>query len=572
MKRFYIVVLLCILFLNLYSQQKPTYEKKVYKSPDGKLFVNKELPVYVWLSTSPDESAQKYRLISEEMPQYSNPMYFDTDGYNTLRSPSAVDTSTHKTIYPLRDVVFEIYADRNTPVTKIDFGESTPFTFEGKLFVQSNTKISLLSSDALSGVENIYYSLDGADYTIYNQALTLSQEKEYTLKYYAVDHVGNVEETAELKLVYDKTAPATQKTVSTDEYNNIISARSKIVLKAEDVGIGVSKIVYRIDDGEEKIYNYPISASYLSQGEHKINYYSVDKVGNNEAEQSYTFYIDKSAPTIIEEIIAKTFFANGKEYASGKAQLKLTAFDNKAGIKEIRYSINDGEYQVYEKPVFLTQTAGSLVIKTYAVDNVNNKSQSQTANEKTSIPYIDLAGPTLSHYTSGPKFETRDTLFINNQTKINLKARDGDAGISRIEYRIDGKENLEYSGAFQINDEGVHTISFVGYDNVENTSSSTFIVKVDNTGPELNYEMSIAPTGKENNLDIYPDFVTMYLSGSDKNVGIGTIQYGFNEATPKSYTIPISGFMAGEKQIKLVATDKLGNTTEKIVKFIVRKE
>ncbi len=569
MKRKAILLLFLTVPLLLNAQEKPTYEKKTYVSPEGKIYVNKALGLYVWLSTSPDEGSKKYKLTSQETSKYSNPMYLDTDGFNSIRSPSAVDPETRKTVYPIRDIVFEVYADESAPKTKIDLGNSIPFKLDGKSYIEENTKLTLLSSDTHSGVESTYISVNGEPFKKYSSPITFTEEKEYTIKYYAVDNVGNVEETTEIIFVYDKTAPKTTHEINKDLYENIISARSKIALNTVDQGAGIKHIKYQIDDGTVYTYKYPISGSILSQGEHTIKYYAIDKVGNTESENSYTFYVDKTPPTIIEEVIAKTFFANGKEYASGKAQLKLTAFDNKAAVKEIMYSINGGEYKLYEKPVFLTQTSGNLIIKSYAIDHVNNKSQSKVANQKTSIPYIDFSGPKIGHSVSGPKFTTRDTLFINSKSKIYLKSSDTEAGTNRIEYRIDGNNNMAYEKAFSIEEEGVHTISYIGYDNVENSSSNTLVVKVDNTGPEIEYTYSTPTLSKTEGLDNYPKHIILYLSAKDKQNGTQTIKYGFGANATSIYASPIVGFSVGKKKMKIEATDKLGNKTEQTIEFNV---
>lgn len=569
MKKFLLILVITFpLFLN--AQQKPTFEKKMFITPDGKIFVNRDQPIYLWLSTSPEETSSKYRLKSEVTTKYSNPMYFDAEGYNTFRSPSAVDPITKKTIVPVQDVVFEVYADSESPLTTVDYGESVPFKQQDKLYVKSNTKLTLHSKDAQSGTESVYFSIDGSAYSKYTQPITFTQEKEYKIKYFSVDNVGNDEPEHEIVLVYDNSSPVTNYTVTVDEHEKVLSARSKIELKAEDKGIGLNKIFYKLDDNKEVTYQTPIIATYLSQGEHSITYYATDKAGNREQEQVYTFYIDKTAPTIIEEVIAKTFFANGKEFASGKAQLKLTAFDNKAGIKEIRYRINGGDYQIYEKPVFLTHTAGNLVIESYAVDNVNNSSQAQSANQKSALPYIDLSGPSLKYNFTGPVFTARDTIFISNKTKITLRAIDQEAGINRIEYRIDGKDYLTFSEPFNINDEGVHTIEYIGYDNVENSNSGKFFVKIDNTGPEINCDFSILPIATENSKDVFPKYVVLFLSGTDSETGLDNLKYSTGSNTPAAYSIPVTGFSIGEKTIKVSATDKLGNNTEKTISFIIK--
>jgi hypothetical protein len=569
MKRYLPFLLALTMPIALSAQEKPTFEKKTFVSDEGKLYIQKDLGLYIWMSTSEKEDSEKFLLKSEETSEYTNPMYLDVEGFNSLRSPSAVDPETKKSVYPLRDVVFEVYADGIAPASKIDYGDSKPFLSEGKTYVMSNTKITLISKDALSGISDIYYSMDGAAFQKYTSPLTFTEEREYSLKYFAVDNVGNDEEIHEITLIYDNTAPITARKINVDEHEAILSARSTIELSAEDKGIGLKRIVYKINDGKEYTYTRPLRAANLPQGEHTVSYYSIDKVGNKEKVKIYQFYIDKTPPTIIEEVIGKSFFANGREFSSGKAQLKLTAFDNKAGVKEIRYSINGGEFKTYTKPVFLTHSNGNLVIKTYAIDNVNNKSTSQTANEKTNIPYIDLSGPTLSHSISGPKFKTRDTLFVNSKTKIVLKARDLEAGVNRIEYTVNGKEAQVYNEPFTLSEEGVHTISYIGYDNVENTSSASITLKVDNSGPTIIHQFSAAPTGKTKGKSEYPKHAILFLAGTDDVTGLENIQYKFNSGTPKIYTVPIMGFSLGEKSMTFIAKDKLGNITEEEIQFKV---
>lgn len=571
MNRCFFFAIACLIGINTFAQQKPTFEKTTYISPEGKLFVQKGLGLYVWLSTSEDENSQKYRLNSEETKEYANPMFLDVEGFNSLRSPSAVDPVSRKTVYPVRDVVFEVYADGRTPKTTVDFGSTKPYVHSGKSYLMENTQLVFKTHDEQSGVKDTYYSINGEEYKKYAQAITFSEEKEYIIKYFSVDNVGNDEELKEITVIYDKTAPSTKLEITADEHENIISARSTIKLTSEDSGIGVKRIVFKINDGKEYTYQQPLRAANLPQGEHTLTYYSVDKVGNKEAVNTYTFYIDKTPPTIIEEVIGKSFFANGKEFSSGKSQLKLTAFDNKAGVKEIKYSINGGEYLTYTKPVFLSQSAGNIIIKTYAVDNVNNKSTSQTANQKTTIPYIDLTGPALSHSFSGPKFSSRDTIFISSKTKIALKARDSESGLNRIEYSVDGASTATYNEAFTIEEEGAHTISYVGYDNVENTSSAAIIIKVDNKGPEITELFSTISIGKDEGENLYPKHTILFLAGFDNVVGLEKIDYGFNNDATKRYTIPITNFASGKKSIKIIATDKLGNKTEEIIKFSIDK-
>jgi hypothetical protein len=569
MLRHYILLVSLLTGISVFSQDILNHPKKMYVSPDGKLYIQKNLPIYLWLSTSPDKNSEKELLKSVMSAQYTNPMYLDAEGYNSLRSPWAVDTSTKKAVYPKRDIVFEIYADSVPPVSKIEYGNSIQYISEGKIHLGGNTQITLSASDQLSGVENVYFSIDGTPYKSYTGPISLDEEREYVLKYYAVDNVGNIERLKEHQLVYHKSAPVSKLTVVGDNYENILSGRSRIVLETDSKGAFPSKVYYSLDSGKATVYTIPIAAGFISQGEHTLDYYALDKVGNQEVSHHYSFYVDITPPTIIEEIIGNSFMSNGKEYSSGKSQLKLTSFDNKSGVKEVRYSINNSEYKLYEKPVFMTQASGNLLIKSYAIDNVNNRSNSQTANEKTKIPYIDLTGPELSNAYFGPEFRTRDTVFINNKTKIILKGSDSESGISQIQYSLNGSDPKDYTAAFTVDKEGFNTIDYTGFDNVGNTSSKSFGFKCDNAGPEISYMFGTSPLRSENGISVYPSYTVLFLTATDKIVGFQHMTYSINKGLALEYAGIIKNLSKGNNLIKVVAFDKLNNSQTLEIQFII---
>ncbi len=104
------------------SQEPLKHKKKIYKAADGKLYANRNLPLYFRISTSADADAESYLLMpSANSKKYANPMYLDSEGYNTFRSPSKVDTVTKKIVYPLEDIIYELYSDSKSPVTKFSF-------------------------------------------------------------------------------------------------------------------------------------------------------------------------------------------------------------------------------------------------------------------------------------------------------------------------------------------------------------------------------------------------------------------------------------------------------------------
>ncbi|MCK5822755.1 MAG: hypothetical protein KAG95_02050 [Bacteroidales bacterium] len=574
LKKFTSLLIFVFLFFNASAQEQKTEEKRIYNSPEGKLYINKSLPVYLRIATSPNEDAKSYLLHSAETKKYSNPMYFDTEGYNTVRSPSEVDTATKQIVYPLHDIIFEVYTDSRTPRTHIKLGEAKKYIHNNEVFLTGNVNISLSATDAMSGVQFTYFSIDGAAYSKYSKPIIFDKEKKYKLKYYSVDNVGNVEKVITKEYNIDLTCPETKLEVKVDKFNNILSGRSKIGLSATDNSSGVGTVYYTIDSGTKKIYKYQIPLKYLKEGEHKIEYYAIDKVNNKETIKTFEFYVDRIPPILVEEIIGVSFINNGKEYSSGRTQLKLTAVDNKADVNGIYYSLNNGEYKKYEKPVNLSTVSGSLSIKSYAVDNVNNRSMASQQSTRNKASYIDLSGPKLSYYFQGKVFKISDTAFVNKNTKVFLKASDKESGLNSLNYKLDSSNEKPYDKPFLIQDDNVHKVQIIGCDNVSNTNTLKFNLSGDNVGPEIYSRFSIVSLGKKSfdgeMLDVYPAAVVLFLSATDKKVPIENIYYSINGTQEKVYTRFISNLKKGKQYfIKLRAVDLLGNVSYDSVKFSI---
>jgi len=573
LRKLFLLLIACIISVQVFSQKIPDCQKKVYVAPDGKMYINKSLPVYLRLSNNPDNKGSSVLLKSENAPQNTIPFYFDVEGYNSIRSPWCVDTNTKQLVYPKQDVIFEVYADSKPPVTSIDFGNSKILKQKEKIYVSAKTEIKFSASDELSGVDKIMYSIDNADFKEYKELVILEAEKEYILKYYSYDNVGNVEPVKTINISIDKSGPRTSLEIKGDMYENILSGRSIIILKTEDSISGVESVKVKLDDGPEGNYAGPIYTSLITQGEHKLIYWSTDKVKNQEQERTYDFYVDKTPPTIMQEVVGKSFMLNGKEFSSGKTQLKLTTIDNKAGVKDVYYSINNGEYKKYEAPVTLSSIGGNLNIKSYALDRVNNKSQETEEAQAVKVPYIDLSGPVLNYALVGPEFKTSDTIYISSKTKILLKAFDNESGMNNIQYRLDGKEYKTYSSTFSIDQEGYHTIEYIGTDNVENTTNSEIAFMVDNTGPIIYNRFSTLPKGLDSaqgkRMILYPGHVGLFISATDIESGYERMTYILNGSKEKQFTGFISGFYKINDVI-IKAYDKLGNESRAEIKFGIK--
>lgn len=560
----------CLPFLS-FGQKPIIPEVKMYVDSSGKVYLQKMAPVYFFVSTDPNDKSQSHLLKSETTPKYANPMYLDAEGLNTFRSPYAVDPITKKVVLPKQDVLFEVYADGHAPVTHISYGVTKVLNKNNKVYIRGKAQITLTARDEISGVDKIYYSIDSTEYKIYQAPIILDVSKEYTIKYYAFDKVGNVEKLKTVQLVIDKSKPKTSYEVKGDKFENVLAGNATIVFHTSDNSSGISALSLALDGKRINKFTGTIHASALGQGDHKVEFYAEDNVGNQEDPQVYEFYVDRTAPTILQDIIGKKYISNGKEFSSGRSQLKLTALDNKSGVKGIYYSINGSEYQLYEKPVFLKAVKGRISVKTYAVDKVNNRSQIAEESNVNGFPYIDLTGPSLNQHFTGPVFSASDTVYISAQTRIHLTGFDVESGISNIQYTIDNKDSVTYKAAFTINIEGFHSIDYIGADNVDNTTTQNFKVMVDTTGPVIFSRFSILPKGtmkdNEKTLDIYPKHVCLFIAATDAEVGYDHMSYSLNGSPEKAFNGFLNGF-AKQNEVVIKTYDKLGNQTTTRLEFV----
>jgi len=102
-------------------------------------------------------------------------------------------------------------------------------------------------------------------------------------------------------------------------------------------------------------------------GKHKLNYFSMDKAGNIEAQQSIAVNIDMKPPTTSASL-SRT---KKGTYYKGPVTVTLKASDDLSGVYYTLYQINNGSVQGYAKP-FQTTQPGTYQITFYSTDKAGN--------------------------------------------------------------------------------------------------------------------------------------------------------------------------------------------------------
>ncbi len=542
-------LLLATLPFVLFGQQ-PEHKKKKYVDSLGRYYQQASLPVYFYVSTSPEEKPTQV-LIDSKL----EPIYLEGHGIHGLK---------HHNVKTNEIETFDIYADGIAPVTRSTFSGSTVYNTGAMRFYGKGLQITLKATDEMSGLEAVYHSLDDASMTTYSP-VSVSKEGKNSYSYYAVDHVGNAEKVKIETFTIDLSAPTTYHNFVGISDEKVISTGSSIYLTSTDVLSGLASTSFHFDKEKPRPYvGGNIAFQYLADGNHTLFYNSVDKVNNVEEEKSISFYLDKTAPIMSADILGDKFLVGEKVYFSGRTKLKLTAVDNKSGIKDVMYAINNEAFQKYADPFYLPNRSGFHSVKYYAIDNTSNTSK-DNFEHTVGVIYVDLTGPALSHRFEGTTFMKADSLYTSPLNKLILSANDPESGLKNVTYKIDGQgEEIKYSDPIEIIAQGKHVIDFFGYDNVNNRNSKALSIIVDNQGPTIFNQFSVAAISENK----YPSNVSLFLAATDQQVGTLRILYTINDGKESIYASPINGFLKDKQySIKVTAIDLLGNKTTKEVKF-----
>jgi len=151
---------------------------------------------------------------------------------------------------------------------------------------------------------------------------------------------------------------------------------SLVRLTATDVGVGVDKIFYRIDGGGWQEYTQPFPLP--GQAVIRMEYYSIDKLGNEEPHRTLTVYLDMQPPvTRILPGDPHYYAEDGKLWATSHTPFQLVSEDE-SGQANIFYRIDQGNWRQYAEPFTIPGPEGPHKVEYYAIDLYGNRETIQS--------------------------------------------------------------------------------------------------------------------------------------------------------------------------------------------------
>ncbi len=538
-----------------------SHRKHWFVSDEHGLMGAAGLEFFLRLSVSPEEDAPYFQMAYDPDDKDPQSLFFSQGGSQALGVG-----------IPGTKRLFRINIDDTDPRTTARLKGANKFERGGTTYYSEGLVLELTARDAgkekQSGVEALYYSIDGSGFVEYEEPIKLFfSEKVYRVSYYALDKVGNAEKVRSMEFSIDLAPPLTTHTVEGAFFGSTLSSQTTIELRSDDGLSGVAGIYYSFDNGTEQLYRRPLTAATLRnlpEGDHLLTYYAVDEVGNKETVRKLNFSLDHEPPAVSLRVRGEQHLANnGRTYVSRTTTFSLSAKEKSSEVLKILYAFDTGEMEPYTNTFGLPEVERRHTISFSSLDRVGNTTPRQSKDF-----YLDLTAPVTSHEVVGTQYLYRGELYLNADTEIRLLASDGGAGIRQTVYRINGGKQQPYKGPIRIKETGRYELSYYSVDEVGNTEEQKSLsFMVDATNPEVAIR-STPPFRESDGKFFIRRGSLLHIDTKDPQSGVREVFYSLNGRNKRLYRRAISRLpIRGSITLDIQVDDWVNNRSTRFITF-----
>jgi hypothetical protein len=148
---------------------------------------------------------------------------------------------------------------------------------------------------------------------------------------------------------------------------------------------------------------------------------------------------------------------DGSLVVTSQTPIALVSADPGAGVQEIRYAIDNGEWVSYTGPIYLTGPDGPRKVSYFGIDKLGNHEM------KRSVSFVlDNHPPQTAIGFGEPQYIDERGTWVTSKTPISLTLIDHSTyGVTKTFYRIDGGAWQAYTRPFVLYvSDGPHQISY----------------------------------------------------------------------------------------------------------------
>lgn len=244
-----------------------------------------------------------------------------------------------------------------------------------------------------------------------------------------------------------------------DGENDWYKTAPQIRLTAEDA----VQTFYRWDSQPFTLYTGPITAP---EGVHRLEFYSVDYIGNKEGTRDYNFKVDSVVPETVVNVTPPEPDGNNGWYRSSPV-VALSCNDSGSPSIWVKWNA-DPYFDRYETP--LTVPEGENTLHFYSKDQAGNREPQRSLHFK-----VDMTPPVTSALVNPPKPDGQNGFYRIAPTISLFPDVVGDT----VVYRWNEGDEENYTGVPLKAPEGINTLYYHGIDpagNVEPLNNLTIMV------------------------------------------------------------------------------------------------
>lgn len=389
-------------------------------------------------------------------------------------------------------------------------------------------------------------------YNIFGTPLIGSPYSPLTLQ--NVNVVDN--ESKIVSLQYNHDAPSTAILLESEERSEKYSNPTVVTLSAiAATGYSITNTYYRLDGGLQQTYNSPFTIS--GEGEHTIQYWSVDNSGVREVVKTKTFTIYVNEPPMISPISdvnineGETFTTNGSftdedstswtatvDYGEGSGPQLLNLNGQSFSLSHTYNSAG-----VYDVTVVITDEAQNTG-STIATITVNAAPQISELNDK--------------EINQGQAYSATGSFVDNDSTSWSATVDYGD-GTGEQSLVLNGK-NFSLNHVYATSGYYTVTVSITDNQGAESTETATIVV---NAAPQIvdlaDEEINVGGTYTTNGSFIDADS-SSWTATVDYDDGLGAQALSLKD---KSFILNKIYSTAGTYTVSVKVTDNQGITSTK---------
>ena len=443
-----------------------------------------------------------------------------------------------------------VVIDQSSPRTGIHIGDPNFKGPNNKLFVSPATSFKLTATSPVVGVAKTEYRIDTRRWTEY-APFTVAEEGAHLIAFRSIDAIGNMEQLRSQQITVDATPPLTTLSIDGQKINQgdtcFIRGPATITLNGSDALSGLKRTEYRLDGKKWEEY----SPLQLTGETHKIEYRSIDRVGNEEETKTVSIKHDP-VPPVSTISIGKPHVSRDVSYISERTTITIAATDAGSGVTATEYRIDSGPWRPHTP--FTIAAPGKHTIE--------YRSRDQAGNEEIVRSYpvsVDSSAPVTTLSVAGKLITSAGPVYMQGKEAIELKGTSPVWETMQTEFRLDEGEWSEYRRPITLKEDGEYLLEFRstdGGDKKEEIHSVTLIV--DTTPPESSIMIGL-PNHELDGVFHIETGTVLTPSATDDLAGVDRIEYQIKGHAVESDAVPFSMATTGKYDLMYWSVDKAGN-------------